>query len=204
MQPIRFKPIEITDFIGSARLIAETLVNTIKNAEGGPIAILLTGQPGIGKSSLANWFGRQLGADPQWSTSRMSGTECNVERVAEIKRGLHLKDLFGNYRVIQIEEADAIPSVAQVAFLDLLDHLPDKVAVICTSNKSNFEDRWGGRFQVFTPVRPTDEELTALLCRWISHKPTVQQIVTFACGDIRQSLKDAQSAIDSNPKLAVA
>ena len=59
--------------------------------------------------------------------------------------------------MLWIDKANAIPPVAQVRFLTLLDDLPRGIAIACTSNCKlrDFEERFQTRFQVFEIAPPT-------------------------------------------------
>ena len=121
MNPLDYKPTIPSEFIGPAAQLAVVIQRSIALAQGGALKFLLNGPPGTGKSSLAEFIRYTLGADPRWSTFKFNGTQMKIEMVEEIARSLHLRDLFGNYRMIWIDEADKIPTVAQVRFLTLLD-----------------------------------------------------------------------------------
>lgn len=202
--PAMYIPRSILDFIGPARMIAEILERTITNAKGRPLKFLMNGNPGTGKSALAEFIRKSVNADPKWSTFKYNGTGVRVDVVEQIQRDLHYKDLFGAYRMILINEADKIPHIAQVAMLSLLDDLPQNVAVVCTSNSKieEFEPRFQSRFQVFTVGPAPETEINVLLKQWIHHTETLNRIAAFACGNVRQALLDAQTALDSNPAIA--
>lgn len=100
--------------------------------------------------------------------------------------------------MLQIEEFDKVPSVAQVAVLTLLDDLPDHTCCIATSNHavSEFEERIQSRFMVCEVAPPTASEiLTMLRLRWPSvPKHRLVQIAEFSCGNVRQALTDMDNA----------
>ena len=106
-----------------------------------------------------------LGCNAKWSARKLNGTQVKIETVEEIANDLHYQDLFGTYRFIWIEEADALPPIAQVRFLTLLDDLPNGCAVVCTSNCKidEFKGRFQTRFKIFEIDPPAPHELEALL-----------------------------------------
>jgi len=57
-----------------------------------------------------------------------------VETLQEIAEQLACTCLFGDWRMLWIDEADAIPPVAQVRLLTLLDDLTRGTDVACASN----------------------------------------------------------------------
>lgn len=182
-----------------ARLIAELLVQGVQLAnlnDRSPLKYLLNGRPGLGKSALVAHLQQLLGCN-KWNTIKLNGTECKVETTHEIAQQLAYTSLFGDWRLLWIDEADAIPPVAQVRFLTLLDDLPKGVAVACTSNCKlrDFEERFQTRFQAFEIAPPATEEIITLLRRYLPDEPEVVNAATFAAGNVRQALLDAKSLV---------
>ena len=106
----------------------------------------------------------------KWNTIKLNGTQCKVETIEETARQLACTCLSGDWRMLWIDEADAIPPVAQVRFLTLLDDLPRGIAIACTSNCKlrDFEERFQTR------------------------EPEVVNAAHFAHGNVRQALLDAK------------
>ena len=203
------------EFIGSAsnehgagaRAVAlqcERSVTAARAHGNTALKILMNGSPGIGKSGIALYLRRLLGCD-KWSTTKLNGTQVKMDKLDEIEAQLHYKSLFGDYRLVQIEEADEIPRVAQVRLLTMLDDLPKGVAIICTSNckVSDFEVRFQSRFQVFDLLPPTSAEIEALLCDYVPAKDA-RNIATFCCGNVRSALLDALGMCQAQPTSALA
>ncbi len=176
----------------AAALHLERVVQQAKAANNAAIKILMNGAPGIGKTALALYLQSLLGCN-QWSTLKRNGTQVKIDSLEEIERSLRYRSLFGEYRMLHIDEADEIPRVAQVRFLSILDDLPDGIAVVCTSNCkiSDFEARFQSRFQVFDIIPPSAAEIEALLADYVDGQ-SARQIATFACGNVRSALLDAK------------
>ena len=211
----KFVPTQLDDFIGSnvvtntdgqctgARIIARQIAQAIQSAtkhDHQALTLLINGAPGSGKSALASYAQHLTGCN-QWNTTKLNGTECRIERVEEIARSLQLSNLFGDWRMLRIEEADAIPKVAQVRLLTLLDDLPDGVIVVLTSNcrLTDFENRFQTRFQAFEIAGPDDREVESFLLRLAPELGKIaRQIATFATGNVRQALLDAQGILQQS------
>jgi DNA polymerase III delta prime subunit len=196
-----FVPTCADDLIGDARdtaVMLEKAVRLSKTDGNSPLAFLFHGEPGLGKSALAAYFQRLISCD-KWSTTKLSGVDVNVEKVREMAGSLHYKTLFGDWRMVHIEEADKIPEAAQVRFLMLMDELPNGTAVVCTSNckVDDFEPRFQSRFQVFEVGPPTPQQIGQFLSRFIDHNDTILRIAEFACGNVRQALKDTQGYLQA-------
>jgi len=107
--------------------------------------------------------------------------------IHEIVQQLAYTSLFGDWRMLKIYEADAIPPVAQVRFLALWEALPRGVAVACTSNcePRDFEERFRTRFQEFEIAPPTTEKIVALLRCYLPDEPEAVNaaiLPTATCG----------------------
>lgn len=213
-----FIPRTLDDFVGrqmierqsgdtwiGARLIAELLAQSVQLAnlnQRSPLKYLLNGRPGLGKSALVAYLQQLLDCN-KWNTIKLNGTECKLEMIHEIAQQLACTSLFGDWRMLWIDEADAIPPVAQVRFLTLLDDLPRGVAVACTSNCKlrDFEERFQTRFQAFEIAPPTTEEIVSLLRRYLPDEPEIINAATFADGNVRQALLDAKGLVQRSLQL---
>jgi DNA polymerase III delta prime subunit len=197
-----YVPLVPDDFIGDAAKVALELERVVRDAcecGNAPIKVMFNGEPGIGKSALAKYLLKLLGCDPKWSTKKYNGTQVKIETVEEIANDLHYRDMFGNYRLIWIEEADVIPAMAQVRFLTLLDDLPNGCAVVCTSNckLDEFKKRFQTRFKIYEVDPPKPHEVEILLRKFITDPLSIAHIATFACGNVRQALLDAERSLQA-------
>ncbi|MSU58997.1 MAG: AAA family ATPase [Pedosphaera sp.] len=216
-----FIPRRLDDFIGrqiierqngdtwvGARLIAELVVQGVQLANANqrsPLKYLLNGRPGLGKSALVAYL-QQLLSCNKWNTIKLNGTECKVEMIREIAQQLAHTSLFGDWRMLWIDEADAIPPVAQVRFLTLLDDLPRGIAIACTSNCKlrDFDERFQTRFQAFEIAPPTTGEIISLLRRYLPDEPEVVNAANFADGNVRQALLDTKGLVQRSLQLLAA
>ncbi len=172
-----------------------------------PQKLLFPGDPGVGKSLMVKFIQHLTGCN-KWSTSKFNGTQCKIETVEQIAHELAMTNLFGDWRMVWIDEADAIPTVAQVRFLTLLDDLPKGAIVCCTSNLTlkAFENRFQSRFQAYPIIPPGAEEILRLLQRFAPDEPELVNIARFACGNVRQALMDLKGLVESghSPVLSAA
>jgi DNA polymerase III delta prime subunit len=213
-----FQPTTLFDFVGDnsdargsgARVIARQFVNmmAVANANGrNSQCILLTGLSGLGKSLLCKFLSHLAGCN-KFNTTRKNGTALKVDTLDDIERQLAMTNLFGDWRMLWVDEGDAVPSVAQIRLLTLLDELPPGVIVLFTSNNNlrNFEDRFQSRFQAFRVNRPETVEIAALLERFAPGDPNCYPIADLAGGNVRQALKDLKGYLESadQPMLAAA
>ena len=199
MNPIDYKPKAPHDFIGEAKDLALILdrigARAVKRSR--PVKIMLRGNPGIGKSALIDRLLEQIGVH-KWSLNKLNAGEFTAEKLDDWKRGLCFAELYGNYRALWLEEVDKLNPAVQVRMLTLLDDLPDHTAIVCTSNKGveQFDPRFHSRFQTFSLEAPPEEEIRWLLKKFGLRKDDINRIATFAAGNVRLALFDAQSALD--------
>ena len=207
----RYIPTGPDDFIGPSRKVARQLANFIAlaNASGrSPLRVMLNGHPGVGKSAMVRYAQSLLGVHPKWSTYKFSGVDVSVEKLRDLAGQLHLRDLFGEWRLIWIEEADRIPTAAQVRFLMLLDEMPPGTAVLCTSNckVSDFDKRFETRFkfpEAFIQA-PTAAEIEQFIAAKLGPHPGLRTACEFACGNVRAALNDAIDLYLNTPAAAQA
>jgi DNA polymerase III delta prime subunit len=195
---MRYEPKCAADFIGPARQWAEWIETThipACRASGSPVKLLLMGDPGIGKSALANHVVRLLGGVPG-QFLRLSGTQVKMEIMDDLARQMRIGTLFSEFTILQIEEADAVPDVAQTRLLTLIDDLGAKTAVICTSNcaPGQLNPRFQTRFCNIVLKAPPVEEISALLVRLGIGKPAATTIAGMSLGNVRHALGEADKA----------
>ncbi len=215
-----FIPTRLEDFIGrqitdkgsGAHAVATQIQRSLALADAhGRQAqkYLFPGEPGVGKSLMVKWIQHLTGCS-KWNTTKLNGTQVKIEKTDEIASQLAYSNLFGEWRMVWIDEADAIPNVAQVRFLTLLDDLPAGVIVCCTSNLTlrAFENRFQSRFEAFQILAPTAEEIVELLQRFTPNDPDVVNIARFARGNVRQALLELKGLVGGaeslNPLFAQA
>ena len=199
------------DFVGPSRAVAQQLhsyVALAKANQRSPLRIMLPGVPGVGKSALARYFQSLLGVHPKWSTFKFSGVDVSVDKLRGLSDQFHLRDLFGDWRLIWIEEADCIPTAAQVRFLMLMDEMPPGTAMICTSNAavSELDERFQTRFKFPVPMikAPTAREIEQFIAGKLGPHPGLTRLCEFACGNMRAALNDAIDLYLNQPVVAVA
>lgn len=118
--------------IGPAGKLADLFARTLGDAS--TVKLLLTGQPGVGKTALANAVSATLTGNP-WAVESVNGRKCSLHVVAEWQRLVATSCMFGTgWRAFVVNEVDTCPADAQDLLLTFLDEMPANCALIATSN----------------------------------------------------------------------
>lgn len=170
---------------------AGELMKTFRFADG-PIIVLFHGPPGVGKSALCTHLASHLVAPEH--IERIIGPNCTVDKLRDLMSTFLTRPLFGDWHVMILEEADKIPSVAQVSILELLDRLPKYCAIFATTNEgeSKFTKRLWTRFERHPVGPPSHEEVASLISETVPRKQR-ETIAAAVNGNARDALLKAQA-----------
>lgn len=134
-------------------------------------ALLLTGPSGIGKMSVAEMLATQLlgvalTSHPYHLKIRPDGVSISIEAIRELQKFLQLKTLGERplRRAIIIEQAHALTTEAQNAFLKLLEEPPsDTLLILTASTPRALLPTILSRTQTIAINPPTERQLNAML-----------------------------------------
>lgn len=176
--------------IGPARYIQKMIgpMNTTA-----PLKVLLYGPPGVGKTTLAEQLAASLGN--KFDIESENGRNMTIDVVREWQHSVHTSSMFGDWKVKIINEADVMPKASQDLMLTLLDELPPKRAIICTSNLnlSDMTERFRTRFIARNVEAPTQEEIANLLCERGLPADQAAFIAVSCAGNVRAACLDADA-----------
>jgi MoxR-like ATPase len=175
------------------------------------LKIFFIGPPGTGKTNLAELMASHLATgtphmtnlEQQPNVEVYNGANVSVDKVREWQRDFYHQTIFGDWRIILIDEIDKMPAQAKVLMLSFLDRLPSKRAIIATSNvdldDSLDAKRTQGRFQLFKISPPEADEIAGLITRRYRQIPQETAIQLVTQRDVRAALQDARSVVDLMP-----
>jgi replication-associated recombination protein RarA len=167
-----------------------------------PSAFLFTGAAGTGKATL----GLAVAAELQAQVIPIPSAECTVDRVRELRDITRNGNMFAEWNLILVDEADRMSPVAQVAFLSMLDAtgFPPNTIFIFTSNSTKgLEPRFLSRCRVieFDGAAESAETANYLLSVWVKETgrtagaPRMPELIKRTAGNIRSALMELEMEI---------
>lgn len=129
----KYQPRKIEDFIGlegPKRLLG----NLLKAPR--PVAILLVGPPGSGKTSMAMAFAEQLPG----TLHHVSSQKCDVAALDRLNLTLCYYPARGKFQIVKVDEADQMTDKAQLQLLSRLD------------GTASLKPKFGGGWERGTPL----------------------------------------------------
>ena len=195
--PTCFVPSCPADFVGQAGKVAEVLlrkVERLKATPDQPLKILISGAPGIGKTSLVNLIARTLASHPA-AIEDVNGREVGLDVARDWTRSLAYASMFGPWSIKVVNELDRCSKDAQDMLLTYLDRMRPGHAFLGTTNLdlTSLTERFQTRFQSVRLQPPDNESLAAFLTRrWGAPITITRQIAEGAKGNVRAAMADLE------------
>ncbi len=131
------------------------------------LAILLEGNPGVGKSHVLDILAREL-TGSEFAVEQVNGQSLGIELVRGWRDRAGYGNLFSDWTVKRIDELDLASASATAELLTYLDYLKPRVAILATTNdygklRAQSKGRLETRFVRFRVDPPSIEDATAYL-----------------------------------------
>jgi hypothetical protein len=155
-------------------------------SKSNPIALLLEGDPGVGKGHLSDQLALEL-AGSKFAIEQINGQSLSVDAVRFWKQNGVYGNLFSAWTVKRVDEIDQASSSAVAELLTYLDYLRKGNAIIATTNEfaklhTQCKGRLESRFVRFHVAAPSVEITMAFLCH--NYSLTKSQAGAIALGAV--------------------
>lgn len=162
-----YRPKAWADFIGNGKAVTAVRAVCARAVKSGrPVALLIQGASGTGKTTLAQIVAGELTTRADFDVVELDGDKCSVGAVRALEtEGVLCTRGLGGFRVVIVNECHAMSRQAVQAWLTLLERLPAKSAVIFTTTegRKETEDLFGNFSSPFLsrciPVSLTNQGL---------------------------------------------
>lgn len=172
-----------------------------------PLALLLDGDPGIGKTAIADTIALELTGSP-FAVEHVNGQSVTADLVREWRERAGYGNLFSKRTVKRVDELDKASTAGVAEMLTLLDYMPKGFAVIATTNDfAGLRASWKGRLETrFVRLRVEAPSITEvapwLVSRFRITKAQAEAIARGAVPDgmldgvnVRAALLDADALV---------
>lgn len=188
-----YRPKEFKDVIGQDEIVGP-LKEQIASEKVGH-AYLFAGSRGLGKTSIARIFARELGTVGSDLYEIDAASHNKVDNIRELNEGVHTLPFSSKYKVYILDEVHMLSPGAWNAFLKTLEEPPPyALFILATTELQKVPETVQSRCQVFHFKKPTRAALAKLVAdvakkEGYTLEPSVADLVALlAEGSYRDSL----------------
>jgi len=156
------RPSSLAEIVGNVNTV-RALEKMVKSAKR-PHAILLRGQSGCGKTTIARILAKEFGSNEDSIFELNAANTRGIEDIREIARTAPLSTLGGGAKTYIVDESHQLTSAAQEAFLKVLEESPPNCYfILCTTEPANLIPTIRNRCTDYEVGKLTGKELLVLL-----------------------------------------
>jgi len=158
----RYRPQTFKDVAGQEQ-VTTALAEQVKNGTPGH-AYLFAGSRGLGKTSVARIFARELGSSEKDIYEIDAASNNSVEDIRSLTENVYTLPFESAYKVYILDEAHMLSKAAWNAFLKTLEEPPaHAIFILATTELDRVPETVLSRCQVFTFKKPTREGLAKVV-----------------------------------------
>lgn len=181
-------------------------------ASGAPNhAYLFSGSRGLGKTSIARIFAKELGTSPNDLYEIDAASNNSVDGIRALSENTYTLPFESPHKVYILDEAHMLSKGAWNAFLKTLEEPPaHAIFILATTELSKVPDTVQSRCQVFEFKKPTREGLAAHINAIAAKEgytlaPTVPELISMlADGSYRDALSILQNVLSQGSGKTVS
>lgn len=173
----KYRPQKFQD-VANQNVAVQTLENIIhknKNGEKIPHAYIFCGGHGIGKTTLARIFARDLGTNESdiYELDAASSSK-KIEDMRELIESVHTMPILSKYKVYILDEAHMLTKDSSNAFLKTLEEPPAHVIfILCTTDPEKILTTVRSRCNIIKLEKPNVENIVSRL-KYICQKEDIK------------------------------
>lgn len=154
----KYRPASFKEVVGQDH-VTSVLIDQIA-AEKVPHAFLFSGSRGLGKTSIARIFAKELGTSSKDIYEIDAASNNSVEDIRSLTENVHTLPFESKYKVYILDEVHMLSKSAWNAFLKTLEEPPaHTIFIMATTELEKVPETVRSRCQVFELKRPTRKVL---------------------------------------------
>ncbi len=156
----KYRPASFADVVGQDH-VTSVLMDQLK-AHKVPHAFLFSGTRGLGKTSIARIFAKELGTSSKDIYEIDAASNNSVEDIRSLTENVHTLPFESPYKVYILDEVHMLSKSAWNAFLKTLEEPPaHTIFIMATTELEKVPETVRSRCQVFELKRPTRKVLAS-------------------------------------------
>jgi DNA polymerase-3 subunit gamma/tau len=198
-----YRPSTFADVVGQDQVV-KPLEEQLRGKTVGH-AYLFAGSRGLGKTSVARIFARELGASSKDLYEIDAASNNTVDDIRALTENVYTLPFESPYKVYILDEAPMLSKSAWNAFLKTLEEPPaHAIFILATTELEKVPETVQSRCQVFTFRKPSREGLSSMLIQvakkeGYTMEPAAAELVTLlADGSYRDALSVLEKVFASS------